>query len=87
MVTSKYLSTNTSVTMNPANFAYRGAAQAWQLTAANTNTRLTDIGFGSSNFVGMLLPPSLTLFVVAVSGAPSPARAPTNLRITGSVSV
>ena len=83
MVISKYLSANTSATINLANFAPSGAAQVWQLTAANVINRLPAIAVGGNSF-GVTLPPqSITLFVVAGNPAvPSPPRAPTNLRVT-----
>jgi hypothetical protein len=83
MVISKYLSANTPATINLANFAPSGAAQVWQLTAANVINRLPAIAVGGNSF-GVTLPPqSITLFVVAGNPAvPSPPRAPTNLRVT-----
>jgi hypothetical protein len=82
MVISKYLSGSGPATINLANFAHGGAAQVWQLTAANTITRLQDIAFSGNTF-GLTLPPqSVTLFVVpASSNISSPPTAPTNLRI------
>ena len=82
MVVSKYPSTSGAATINLANFAHRGAAQVWQLTAANTITRLQDIALGGNSFGFTLPPQSVTLFVVpASSNVPSPPTAPTNLRI------
>jgi O-glycosyl hydrolase len=83
MVIGKYLSGNGQATINLANFAHRGAAQVWQLTAANAINRLQDIAFSGDRF-GVTLPPqSITLFVVAgSSNVPSQPSAPTNLRIT-----
>jgi hypothetical protein len=83
MVVSKYLSGSGPATINLANFAHRGAAQVWQLTAANTINRLQDIAFSGNTFGFTLPPQSITLFVVAASSTlPSPPSAPTNLRIT-----
>jgi hypothetical protein len=79
MVIAKSLSGSTPATIALANFAHNGAAQAWQLTAANAITRLSDVGVSGSSFAVTLPPQSITLFVVgAASGAPS---APTNFRI------
>jgi hypothetical protein len=83
MVINKYLSVDTPVTITLANFAHRGTAQAWQLTAANTITRLPDIGIGGVSF-GVTLPAqSITLFVIPpTSNVPVPPAAPTNLKIS-----
>jgi len=79
MVIAKSLSGSTPATIALANFAHSGAAQAWQLTAANAITRLSDVSVSGSSFAVTLPPQSITLFVVgAASGAPS---APTNFRI------
>ncbi len=43
MVIAKSLSGSTPATIALANFAHNGAAQAWQLTAANAITRLSDV--------------------------------------------
>jgi hypothetical protein len=83
MVISKYLSGNGPATINLANFAHRGTAQVWQLTAANTINHLQDIAFSGDSFGFTLPPQSITLFVVpASSNVPRPPSAPTNLRIT-----
>jgi hypothetical protein len=81
MVISKYLSSTTPATINLAGFQAGGTAQVWQLTAANTITRLPDIGVSGTS-LGVSLPPqSVTLVVVA--GSAAALRAPTRLRITG----
>jgi hypothetical protein len=83
MVISKYLSGNGPATINLANFAHRGTAQVWQLTAANTISHLQDIVFSGNSFGFTLPPQSITLFIVpASSNVPLPPSAPTNLRIT-----
>jgi PKD repeat protein len=71
MVISKVLSGSTSVTLNLANFAPAAAAQAWQLTASNTITRLVDVAVSGGGFVTSVPAQSITLFVVPTSGAPS----------------
>jgi PKD repeat protein len=87
MVISKVLSGSTPVTLNLANFAAAGSAQAWQLTAANAITRLADVAFSGSSFTTSVPAQSVTLFVVAggtpnvpptavVSATPSSGTAP-----------
>ena len=71
MVISKVLSGSTPVTINLANFAPATAAQAWQLTAANTITRLADVTVSAQGFAATVPAQSITLFVVAPSGAPA----------------
>jgi hypothetical protein len=82
MVISKYLSGNTPATISLANFTHNRVAQVWQLTAANTISRLADVGFSGNSF-GVTLPPqSITLFVVAGNfNVPSPPSAPTNFTV------
>ncbi len=83
MVISKYLSGNTPATINLANFTHNGVAQVWQLTAANTISRLADIGLSGNSF-GIALPPqSITLLVVAKnSNVPSLPNAPSGVTVT-----
>ncbi len=81
MVISKYLSGNTPATINLANFAHRGSAQVWQLTSANTISRLADVSLGG-NSLGITLPPqSITLLVVASASSSTPPGPPANVRI------
>jgi hypothetical protein len=82
MVVGKALSGSTAATINLANFTAAGPAQVWQLTSANTITRLADITV-SGNSVSTTVPPqSVTLFVVPSTALlPSP---PANLRIAPS---
>ena len=83
MVISKYLSASTPATINLANFLHSGAAQVWQLTAADTINPLPAIALSGDRFVVTLPPQSITLFVVAAnSKVPVPPKAPTNLRVT-----
>ncbi len=82
MVISKYLSATTATTINLANVTNRGVAQVWQLTSANAITRLADLAVSGNSIVVTLPPQSVTLFVVPPSTtAPTPPRAPTNVRI------
>jgi len=68
MVISKVLSGSTPVTVNLANFAAAGSAQAWQLTSANAITRLPDINFGGSTFATSVPAQSITLYVIGAGG-------------------
>jgi PKD repeat protein len=70
MMISKVLSGSTPVTMNLANFAPGTAAQVWQLTASNSITRLADVTVSAQGFATTVPAQSVTLFVVAASGAP-----------------
>jgi hypothetical protein len=81
MVVSKSPSTGAPATINLANFAHTGIAQPWQLTAANTITRLADVNISGASFAVTLPAQSVTLFVIPRNGAgPS---APTGLKIKG----
>ncbi len=70
MVISKVLSGSTPVTVNLANFAASGIAQAWQLTSANAITRLADVNFAGSSFAVSVPAQSITLYVIA-GGTPN----------------
>ena len=70
MVVNKYLSGNTPVTVNLANFASAGPAQAWQLAASNAIVRLSDVALSGSAFSATLPPKSVTLFVLPGGGTP-----------------
>jgi len=79
MVIAKSPSTTAPATINLAHFAHTGVAQAWQLTAANTITRLADVAISGPSFTVTLPAQSVTLFVIPRNGAgPS---APTGLKI------
>lgn len=75
MVVNK--TTNGAATsVNLANFTSAGAAQVWQLTAANQITRLADVAVTGGGAISATLPPqSITLFVVGAA----PLAGPTNL--------
>ncbi|MBI3650163.1 MAG: cellulase [Acidobacteria bacterium] len=78
MVIGKPLSGATPTTIQLANFAEQGITEVWQLTAANTITRLTDIAFSDSKININIPPQSITLLVVR--GGPSAVvNAPTEL--------
>ncbi|WPB73759.1 glycoside hydrolase family 44 protein [Archangium violaceum] len=68
MVISKVLSGDTPVTLNLAGFAHAGVARRWQLTAANTLTRLADLGVSGSGVSSTVPAQSITLFVIPASG-------------------
>ena len=79
MVIAKSPSTTAPATINLAHFAHTGVAQAWQLTAANTITRLADVAISGPSFTVTLPAQSVTLFVIPRNGVgPS---APTGLKI------
>lgn len=73
MVINK-LTTSNSATINLANFANNGAAEVWQLTAANQINRLADVSV-TNNAINATLPPqSITLFVVGAVQIASPTN-------------
>ncbi len=72
MVINKLLSSSTAVTLNLAGFAAGTAAQAWQVTAANTITRIADVTLAGSALTATLPAQSITLFVIPVSTANKP---------------
>src|SRR5712691_2786222 len=66
MVVSKFLSSQTPVTVNLAHFASAGRAQVWQLASVNSTVairRQADISFGGTSFALTVPSPSVTLFV------------------------
>ena len=69
VVINKYLTGSTPVTLNFANFAGNGTAQAWQLTASNTITRLSDIAYTGSTLSTTVPQQSITLFVLPAGSA------------------
>jgi hypothetical protein len=76
MVLNKYLTGDTPITVNLANFTAASTAQVWQFTSANTIDRLADatVTGGSVSFSAPAQ--SVTLFVVPDSGVePSDLRA------------
>ena len=81
MVISKYLSSTTQATINLASVNHRGTAQAWQLTPANTITRLSDLTLSGNSIAASLPAQSITLFVVPANGTAPPPQTPTNVRI------
>ena len=68
MVISKYLTGTTAFTLALNNFSGTGIAQVYQLTSANTITRLADVAY-AANLTLTLPPQSITLLVMP----PAPA--------------
>jgi hypothetical protein len=75
MVISKVLSGATPVTINLANFAAAGTAQAWQLTSGNAITRLADVAVSGGQLSASVPAQSVTLFVLAGGTSNSPPTA------------
>jgi Glycoside hydrolase family 44/Divergent InlB B-repeat domain len=72
MVVTKSLSGVTPTTIGIANFTAGASAQAWQLTASNTITRLADLPLNGSTLSLTLPPQSITLIVVMARGPRAP---------------
>jgi len=64
MVINKNLTNTTPLQLSLTNFANSGTAQAWQVTASNTLTRLADLPYAGSLLSNMLPPQSITLLVL-----------------------
>lgn len=64
MVVCKYLSGNTPITVNIANFAAANACQVWQLTSSNTITRLADTTASNGSVSFNAPSQSITLLVI-----------------------
>ena len=71
MVINK-VESSSSATINLANFVNTGAAQVWQLTAANQINRLADVSVAGNTINATLPPQSVTLFVVGTVTIASP---------------
>ena len=74
-----------ATTLTIANHAHGAAAQAWQLTPANTIARLSDVPVTAAHALTTTLPAqSITLFVIPrTASQPTPPAAPTGLRVVG----
>jgi hypothetical protein len=80
MLINKQLGVGADLNLTLTNFAVNGLAQAWQLTASNSISRLNDIAF-TGNILRTTVPPqSITLFVL-----PPSAAAPTPVLLSGSI--
>jgi len=64
MIVCKYLSGNTPISVNVANFAAANACQVWQLTSANTITRLPDVTASNGSVSFNTPSQSITLLVI-----------------------
>jgi PKD repeat protein len=72
MVISKYLSANTPVTVNLANFTGNGSAEWYQLTSANAISKLANVNYTGTTISVSLPPQSINLFVLTPgSGVPN----------------
>lgn len=74
MAINKQLNSNAPVSFVLTNFLSAGTAQVWQLTSANTITRLSDLAFTGAVFSNTLPAQTITLFVIP-AGAPPQLRA------------
>jgi len=83
MVISKVLSGATPVTLALSGFSSSGTAKAWQLTSANTISRLSDLPV-SGSLTTSVPAQSITLFVLPVGNGTQPTvpPAPTGLTAT-----
>jgi len=78
MVINKVLSGTTPVLLSVTNFSVAGTAQAWQLTSANTLSRLADLNYSGGALSNTLPAQSITLFVLPATAQPPRLRAGTN---------
>lgn len=76
MVINKQLGDAALPTIHLTNFLPAGTAQLWQLTAASTITRLSDISFSGTTITNSLPAQSIMLFVVPTAVLPGPAGNP-----------
>ena len=75
MIINKNLSSAALANVNISNFSSAGQAQVWQLTSANSITRLSDVSVSGN--VNLNVPAqSITLLVIA-QAAPTPTPTPT----------
>jgi hypothetical protein len=73
---NKQLSAAASPTINLTNFAPAGTAQVWQLTSANTITRLSDLTLTGNTISNALPAQSITLYVLPAAVQAGPATNP-----------
>jgi hypothetical protein len=76
MVINKQLTASALATVNLANFLPAGTGQVWQLTSANTITRLSDISFSGTTFTYTAPVQSITLFALPAAAVAGPASNP-----------
>lgn len=72
MVINKQLTAAATAAVGVTNYPLAGSGQVWQLTAANTIARLSDLSFGGSTFTSTVPPQSVTLFVLPPGTTPPP---------------
>ncbi len=70
MAINKQLTAAQPLNLTFTNFAARGTAQVWQLTAANVITNLPGFAFTGNSFSDTLPAQSITLFVLPPGTAP-----------------
>jgi hypothetical protein len=79
MVINKQIAVSATASFVINNFLLRGTAQVWQLTAANTITRLSDLSFAGTSFTNTVPAQSITLLVLpAAIPCPSIKAQPQN---------
>ena len=72
LVINKQLGASATTTANLANFTNSGVANVWQLTSANTISKLSDIAVSGSSFSATVPAQSISLFVLPASAVPPP---------------
>jgi Glycoside hydrolase family 44 len=68
---NKQIGSNQPIKISLNNFLPHGIAQVWQLTSANTITRLTDLSFSGGTLSNTLPAQSITMFIVPGGQRPS----------------
>ncbi len=76
MVINKQIAVSATASFTINNFLPSGMAQVWQLTSANTITRLSDLAITGSGFSNTVPAQSITLFVLPAAIPPAPASNP-----------
>jgi hypothetical protein len=85
MVINKQLTASATASFSINNFLLSGTAQVWQLTSANTITRLSDLSVSGSLFTNTVPAQSITLFVLPAAILAGPASNPNP--VSGAASV
>jgi hypothetical protein len=78
MVINKVLNGTTPVLLSLTNFSAAGTAQVWQLTSANTISRLADLNFSGGSVSNTVPAQSITLLVLPSATQPPRLRTGTN---------
>ncbi len=71
LVINKLLTSATTPTIKLTNFLPRGTGQVWQLTSANTISRLSDLSFAGNAFTNTVPAQSVTLYVLPGGNPPT----------------